>query len=576
MSSSSTGSVPRCSRSAAVLTFAALTVALVGGPPAAAADTDGALPAAAGATVPYTEYRVADATTTGTVLTADRDYPSLAAESTGRSAVQLTSTGQYVQFTLDAPANSIVVRYSIPDTADGSTTTAPLSLYANGDKIQDLSLTNKYSWLYGDGYNDSNSPGDGSAHHFYDETRALIGNWPAGTVLKLQKDQADTAASYTIGLVGTEQVDDAGTMPSGFVSVTDYGVTPDSGVDDTSAINDALGQLSGTGTGLWFPAGTYDISGRVSMDDVAVRGAGEWYTTIQSTAENGSGGLFTTGGKNQIADLSIFGDQTSRNDNAGAAGIEGTFTSGSAVSNVWIEHTKVGLWANPGTGLEVTGLRVRDVFADGIHFHGGTSGSWVEQSVVRNTGDDGMALDTEDGQVTDCVLANNTVQSPIQANGIGVYGGADNTVENNQISDIVAFGSGITVSTRFGGGFTGPTTVRGNTLIRAGSYDSNSASSLGALWINANQTDITQPVDVAGNTISDSTYEGLLLGGGKQITSLTLTDDTIDQAGTYGINIDNVTGSLTATGVTVSGTSSGGLHNPGDFTIVRGAGNSGF
>ena len=529
-----------------------------------------------GATVPYTEYQAASAQTNGTVLPASTTYPSLQAESTGRQAVQLTSTGQYVQFTLTSPANAIVVRYSIPDNADGSTATAPLALYTNGNHISDLALTTQYSWLYGGGYTDTHSPSNGPAHHFYDETRALIGNQPAGTMIKLQKDSADTAASYTIDVLDAEQVDPTYAMPSNYQSITDFGVTPNSGADDTSAINTALSSLSGTGKGLWFPAGTYDISGQVSMSNVVVRGAGEWYTTLRSTAVNGSGGLFATSGVNQIADLTVSGDQVDRNNNAGAAGIEGNFAAGSLIFDVWIEHTKVGVWTDSGTGLDVVGARVRDVFADGVHFNGGTTNSRVAQSVVRNTGDDELALDTENGNVTGCVLADNTVQSPIQANGIGVYGGGGNVVAKNLVSDTVAFGSGITVSTAFGGGFTGPTTVQDNTLIRAGSFNSNWGSALGALWIYANQFDITQPVLVTGTVIDNSTYQAVLLSYAKQISGLGFTQDTISGAGTYGLDIENVTGNMAADGVTVSGAKSGGLNNPNSYTINRGAGDSGF
>jgi hypothetical protein len=538
--------------------------------------TGGQALATQGATVPYTEYQASAGLTNGTVLPASTTYPSLQAESTGRRAVQLTATGQYVQFTLTKPTNSIVLRYSIPANSDGSAANAALALYTNGSHLQDLALTTKYSWLYGGGYYDDHNPATGPAHHFYDETRALIGNWPAGTVLKLQKDSADTAASYTIDVVDTEQVDAAYAMPANYVSVTGYGVTPNSGADDTSAVNSALSSLSGTGKGLWFPSGTYDISGRVNLANVSVRGAGEWYTTLQSTSLNGSGGLFATGGTTQIADLTVAGDQTDRNNDSGAAGIEGNFASGSLILNVWIEHAKVGIWADTGTGLYVVGARVRDIFADGVHLHGGTTGSWVDQSVVRNTGDDQLALDSDNGAVTNCVLSNNTLASPIQANGVGVYGGANNVVENNLVSDTVAFGSGITVSTAFGGGFTGPTSVLNNTLNRAGSYNPNWGSAIGALWIYASVSDITQPVIVTGNTVNNSSYQGLLLSFGKQISNLSLTNDTFAGAGTYGIDIESVTGSMSATGVTVSGTKSGGLNNPGNYTINRGAGDSGF
>ncbi|WP_246846297.1 right-handed parallel beta-helix repeat-containing protein [Humibacter ginsenosidimutans] len=541
-------------------------------PPTSPPSTD------AGASVPYDEYVASQQTTTGTVLTASTSYPSLASESTGRSAVQLTGTGQYVSFALQHAANSIVVRYSIPDNTDGSTARAPLAVYAGGTKVTDLSLTTKYSWLYGDGYNDTHSPSTGAAHHFYDETRALIGEQPAGTVIKLQKDAADTAASYTIDLVDTEEVAPAGSMPFGYTSITDYGVTPSNGADDTSAINNALAALSGTGTGLWFPAGTYDISGRIGFSGVAIKGAGEWYTTIQSTSENGSGGLYANGGVNSIADLSVFGDQTSRNDNSGAAGIEGSFSAGSTISDVWIEHTKVGIWTDgPTSGLTITGARVRDVFADGIHFNGGTSNTTAEQSDVRNTGDDGLALDTEGGDVTGCTLQDDTVSNVIQANGIGVYGGGDNTVSGNLVTDTVAYGAGITVSSRFGQAFDGTTTVTGNTLERTGSYNAEFGTDLGGIWIYADQSDLTQPIQLTDNTIYDSTYQGIFLMGGKQITNLTLAGDAISGAGTYGIDIAGVGGQLSVSDTTISAAADGVLHNNGSgFIINQGTGNSGI
>lgn len=59
--------------------------------------------------------------------------------------------------------------------------------------------------MYG-AYPYNNDASQGSGHHFFDETHALIGSFPAGTVLKFQKDAGDTAASYTLDLVETETV----------------------------------------------------------------------------------------------------------------------------------------------------------------------------------------------------------------------------------------------------------------------------------------------------------------------------------------------------------------------------------
>ncbi|HEY0534611.1 MAG TPA: CBM35 domain-containing protein [Actinoplanes sp.] len=527
-----------------------------------------------GATLPYTEFRAADATTTGTRLAVSRSYPSLASESTGRSAVQLTATGQYVQITLDKPANAVVVRYSIPD-GSGSRT---LSLYAGGTKVTGLATTDKYSWLYGDGYNDTNTADTTTGHHFYDEVRYLSSTtWAKGTVLKLQKDSGDTAGSYTVDVIDTELVDPAYAMPANYVSAATLGVNPGGG-DVTSALTTAAGTAAGQGKGLFLPAGTYSISGRVNLSGVSLRGAGAWRTVIQSTAENGDGGLYTTGGRNQIADLTISGDQTFRNNNAGAAAIEGTFTSGSLLFDVWMEHTKVGLWAVPGTGLLASGLRARDIFADGIHVHGGSSGSRVEQSSVRNTGDDGIALDTEGGNVTGCTVSHNTVSTPVLANGIGVYGGGDNIVENNVVRDTVVNGSGITVSSWFGQNFSGPTTVRGNLLQRTGSYQKNWSTDIGAIWIYAaDQGDITQPIVLSGNTISDSTYQAVLLSYNHLISNVTVDKDVISGAGTWAFDLYDVRGAMTVSNTTVTG-AAGGINNNGSpsFVVTRGSGNSGF
>jgi hypothetical protein len=526
-----------------------------------------------GATLPYTEFRAADATSTGTKLAASRSYPSPAAESTGRSAVQLTATGQYVQVTLDRPANAVVVRYSIPDGSGGRT----LSLYAGGTKVTGLAVTDKYSWLYGDGYNDTNTADTTTGHHFYDEVRYLSPTtWAKGTVLKLQKDAGDTASVYTVDVIDTELVDAAYAMPAGYVSAATLGVTP--GGDVTAALTSAAATAAGQGKGLFLPAGTYAISGRVNLSGVSLRGAGQWRTVVQSTAENGAGGLYATGGRTQIADLTLAGDQTFRNNNQGAAAIEGAFAAGSLIFDVWMEHTKVGLWAVPGTGLLASGLRARDIFADGIHVHGGSSGSRVEQSSVRNTGDDGIALDTEGGNVTGCTVSHNSVQTPVLANGIGVYGGGGNVVENNVVRDTVVNGSGITVSSWFGQNFSGPTTVRGNLLQRTGSYQKNWSSDIGAVWIYAaDQGDITQPIVLSGNTISDSTYQAVLLSYHHVISNVTVDRDVIAGAGTYAFDLYDVSGGMTISNTSVTATG-GGINNNGSpgFIVTRGPGNSGF
>jgi len=83
-----------------------------------------------------------------------------------------------------------------------------------------------------------------------------------------------------------------------------------------------------------------------------VRGAGQWHTTVRGA--NGKGGFFATGSNVQLADLTIAGDVRYRDDANFDAALEGNFGTGSLLHNLWVEHTKVGLWASSGTdGLYV-------------------------------------------------------------------------------------------------------------------------------------------------------------------------------------------------------------------------------
>src|SRR5262249_4528508 len=113
-----------------------------------------------GACVPWTTYEAEDMATTGTILGPQYAPNLVASESSGRRCVQLNAVGQYVQFIAQASANAIVVRYSVPNTTDGTGTNYTLSLYTNGAFAEKVPVTSRYSWLYGS-YPFTNNPGAG-------------------------------------------------------------------------------------------------------------------------------------------------------------------------------------------------------------------------------------------------------------------------------------------------------------------------------------------------------------------------------------------------------------------------------
>ncbi|MFJ6212207.1 choice-of-anchor D domain-containing protein [Streptomyces sp. NPDC092296] len=532
-----------------------------------------------GASLPYVEVQAENSATNGTVIGPSYTQGQLADEASYRKAVTLQGSGKYVTFTTPVATNSIDFRYSIPDSSGGSVYTAPLSLYVNDIKQPDFTLTNAYSWYYGS-YPFTNSPG-GNPHHFYDEVHRLFDTtYPAGTTFKLQVDPGDTASSYTIDFADFEQVGPAQTQPAGSVSVTGKGADASGVSDSTSAFNAAI-SAAGAGGTVWIPPGTFNVPGHIAVNNVTIAGAGMWYSTVTGTAPGFYGNSAPSPSTGvHLRDFAIFGNVQERNDSAQVNGIGGAM-SNSSVSNLWIDHEKVGAWMDgPMDKLTFSGLRIRDTTADGVNFHGGVTNSTVTDSDIRNTGDDGIATwaDSALGADANDTISDNTVELQILANGIAIYGGHDNTVSGNLVQDTgLAQGGGIHVGQRFTSTPVGTTTVSDNTMIRDGSLDPNWQFGVGALWFDGSQGAITGPINVSNALIEQSPYEAIQWVEGT-VSGVNLTNVTIAGTGTFALQ-EQTGGAAKFTNVTATG-----VNGPaavyscegGNFVVTDGGGNSGI
>jgi hypothetical protein len=579
---------------AAVLTCGSvLALAVPSASAAVAAKTAPTAQAAAatggsGASLPYVEVLAQNSPTNGTIIGPSYTQGQLADEAVGREAVTLQGTGEYVTFTTPVATNSIDFRYSIPDSSDGSVYTAPLSLYINGTKQTDFTLTNAYSWYYGS-YPFVNTPSSGTPQHFYDEVHRLFSTtYPAGTTFKLQIDSEDTASSYTINLADFEDVGPALTQPAGSVSVVSEGADPTGVNDSTTAFNNAI-TAAGAGGTVWIPPGTYDIPGHIIVNDVTVEGAGMWYSTVTGTAPgfygNGTPTNSLPASTNvHLSNFAIFGNVQERVDADQVNGIGGAM-SNSTISDIWIEHMKVGIWMDgPMNDLSISGVRIRDTTADGINLHGGVTNSTVTDSSIRNTGDDGIALwaDATIGADSGNTISDNTTQQQQLANGIAVYGGNNNTVTGNLVEDTgINQGGGITVAQRFSSTPLGTTTVSNNTMIRDGQLDPNWQFGVGALWFDADQTWGGGPVNVSNELIEQSPFEAIQWVEGT-ITGVNLSNISIIGTGTFALQ-EQTGGSATVTNVTATGVAQANEGNAPSyscegtsFTLTDDGGNSGI
>src|SRR5262245_55276042 len=97
-----------------------------------------------GAVVLWTTYEAENMTSSSGMVVGPQYQANLVgAEASWRRCVRLNATGQYVQFIAQEAANSVVVRYSVPDTSDGIGADYTLSLYRNGNFVQKLPVRSK-------------------------------------------------------------------------------------------------------------------------------------------------------------------------------------------------------------------------------------------------------------------------------------------------------------------------------------------------------------------------------------------------------------------------------------------------
>ncbi|MEV5976441.1 discoidin domain-containing protein [Streptomyces sp. NPDC052114] len=559
----------------AALATAGLVGTLIGatGTGAHAAPGAPAVRATAGATTPFTSVEAESATTDGTRIGPDYTQGTLASEASGRRAVRL-SGGQSVEFTLPGAANALNVAYSVPDGQSGS-----MAVYVNGTQLdRTLPVTSKYShidtpWIAGS-----------KTHHLFDNARLRLGrDLQAGDKVKL----AATATQVTVDVADFEQVGAAGEKPSGAVSVTDKGADPTGQGDSTQAFREAIAAARG-GT-VWIPPGEFKLSQSLNnVDDVTIRGAGNWHSVVrgsrfidQSSAPNG---------KVRLRDFAVLGEVTERVDGNPDNFVNGSLGPNSAVSGMWLQHLKVGLWLmGNNDNLVVEDNRFLDMTADGLNLNGTAKGVTVRNNFLRNTGDDALAMWSLNTTNSDSTFSGNTISQPNLANGIAIYGGRDITVKDNLILDTNALGSGIAISNqKFMDPFfplAGTITVSGNTLVRTGAMNPNWQHPMGALRVDAYDSAIEATVNITGTTITDSpwsAYEFVSGGGtGKAVKNVTVEGGAVDKVGTVVVQAETP-GAVRMTGVKATGVGAAGIYNcpypagSGTFTLTDGGGNSGW
>jgi hypothetical protein len=570
-------------------------------------------PSVAGATTPFTTYWAPAGTLAGgasvvslqSAPTSQFDSPQ--GEAAGHAYVQLTSTGQSVQWTNQTgqPISFINVRAAIPDSTAGGGVTATLDLYVNGTFRQALNMNSVQSWQYEGNNNYSGSdqnPADGDPRNFWDEFHTFITGSPipAGATFSLVKDSANTAQFYWINSIDVWNAPAPLAQPANSISITSCGATADNtpangtaapgATDSTAAIQNCVNQAQSQGKTLWIPQGTFYLIGTagITVNNVSVEGAGYLYSEIyrdvplpNSTPLGAAFQCYSC----QLENFHIDSDAMSRAEVDGGGGAEDTTGTNWLIQGMWVQHVESSVWAS-GSGGTVQNNFFTSIWADGCNLNNvaltGTSGSnlTATNNFIRGTGDDGMAINSvaSNGSQTYTVMTNitmthNTMIAPWSGKGIGIYGGSGHHVENNYLADTARYiGLGVGRFGVNGSDMTGAT-VSGNVIVRAGGNGYSQGQP--ALQIgnggDGQNTGVVSNADVTGNTIINSVYDSI---GFSTSTNTTLSNNTITSPWRNGIVIappfyPAPSGNATITDNTVTGLASGNsafINNSSGFT----------
>ncbi|MEY7974959.1 discoidin domain-containing protein [Streptomyces pilosus] len=473
-----------------------------------------------GANMPYTMYEAEDGAAGGgaSVVGPNRTVGDIAGEASGRKAVTLDATGEYVEFTTRAATNTLVTRFSVPDAPSGGGIHTTLNVYVDGVLKKALPLTSKYAWLYGAEAGPGNDPGSGAPRHIYDEANLMFGETiPAGSKIRLQKDAANSAAHYAIDFINLEQVAPVAnpdpatyTVPAGFTHQ-----------DVQNALDKVRMDTTGKLVGVYLPPGDYGTSSKFQVYGKAVKvvGAGPWYTKFHApaTQDNTDIGFRAeaTANGSLFKGFAYFGNYVTRIDGPGKV-FDFQNVSDIVIDDIWNEHMVCLYWGANTDRITIKNSRIRNMFADGVNMTNGSTDNLVSNNDARATGDDSFALfsaiDAGGADMKNNVYENLTTTLTWRAAGLAVYGGYNNTFRNIHIADTLVY-SGITISSLdFGypmNGFgTIPTNFENISIVRAGGHFWGNQTFPGIWLFSASK--VFQGIRVSHVDIVDPTYSGIM------------------------------------------------------------------
>ena len=485
---------------------------------------------------PYTRYE-ADLGTLNNATITSRSYvqSDLQSEASDQVCVMMTSANASVSWPVTADGDGLVVRYSIPDGQTGS-----LAVYNNGTQVGTLNLTTYYSWEYLKNNPDPNDVNITNANPRmrFDEVRLQL---PSKVLTGDNLQLVWLSGTIALDFAELEAVPAALTAASGDVTYSGDGSTLQTFINNNG------------GKTIYLPPGTYNVNSELyfgpenNAANTVLKGAGMWYTEIHFTG-NGTtqyGGLHGNDVNVSFSDMYLSTVRNSRTNSY--KGINGVFTSGSTITNLWVEHFECGAWIaqfnstgpSIADGFTLSNCRFRNNFADGINLSKGTSNSIVEHCSFRNNGDDDMAIWSANNQSCDNnTFRYNTAENSWRSSGCAIYGGTNNQAHHLIIKDNLE--SGIRVNNSFAGApfNTGGMHVFSDiTIITCGTFNDIYNNPVGAIDISC--------TNMAGPRVNNVKFSNITITNSRN-DAVYIAKKNSSADGFYNLVFENIT--ITGTG----------------------------
>ncbi len=398
----------------------------------------------------------------------------LQSEASDQLCADMTATNASVEWTVTEAADGLVIRYCIPK---GETDI--IGVYVDNVRITGLTLTSTWSWesLWNNGNPNNGGVTNRNPKKRFDEVRFKLPNKiPVNGTLKLVRE----SGNIRIDFVELEPVPEPISAPVGAAVYSGNGSTLQSFINANG------------GNTIFLPAGAYNVNSQLyfGVANTKFQGAGMWYSHINFTSgTTNNGGLNTNASNVSYADLFLTTNNASRSNSYKA--INGIYTAGSTIKNIWAEHFECGAWianysgSGPSfaDGFTLSDCRFRNNYADGINLCKGTSNAIVEHCSFRNNGDDDMAIWCANNQ--ECInntFRYNTSENCWRASGVAIYGGRNNQAYNLLIKDNLE--AGIRANNTFPGvtfNTTGQHVFHDITLVACGTFNDLYNNRVGAI-----------------------------------------------------------------------------------------------